>query len=162
MKRFKYSLQRVLDVREVALNQCEAMLAESQRALRARQAEQRQCGEALRQASEAMVKAPASVRPARECLAQRAWFQHLSDRLQRAGHAAQKEADTVDHRRADLQKALMDHKVIENLSRRERCSWLAQLRTAEQKNMDEVAAQTRERQRLGGHSHPLHNPARSP
>ena len=164
MKRFKYSLQRVLDVREVALNQCEALLAESKRALHARQAEQRQCGDALRQASEAIVKNPSSVHPARECLEERAWFQHLADRLQRAGQAAQKAVVAVDHRRANLKKALMDHKVIENLSRRERCTWLEQLRHAEQKSMDEVAAQTRERHRLAGHSgsHSFPNPARTP
>ena len=164
MKRFKYSLQRVLDVREVALNQCEALLAESKRALNARRAEQHLCGEALRQASDAIVKTPSSVHPARECLEQRAWFQHLADRLQRAGQAAQKEVAAVDHRRANLKKALMDHKVIENLSRRERCDWLEQLRQTEQKTMDEVASGTRER-RKHSERHELsasHNPARSP
>ena len=52
MKRFRYSLQRVLDIRELAVTQCEAMLAESKRALQARQAEEHQFGSAMRKASD--------------------------------------------------------------------------------------------------------------
>ena len=116
MKRFKCRLQRVLDVREVAVSQCEAMLAESNRALNARRAEHRKCDEELHQASEKiMAESGKSAHPFHECLAQRAWFQHLSERVQHAAQATQKESDKVDIRRANLKKALLEHKVIENL-----------------------------------------------
>ena len=166
MKRFKCSLQRVLDVREVAVNQCEALLAESNRALNARQAEHRQCGEELHRASEKILAdARRAGRPFRECLAERAWFQHLSERLQSAGKATRQESAAVDARRSNLQKAMLEHKVIENLSRRERCDWLERLRQAEQKSMDEVASGTVERRKHASrHSGPpsIPNPARSP
>ena len=166
MKRFKCSLQRVLDVREVAVNQCEALLAESNRALNARKAEHRRCGEELHRASEKIqADAQRAGRPSHECLAERAWFQHLAERLQHAGKATQQESAAVETRRGNLKKAMMEHKVIENLSRRERCAWLEQMRMTEQKAMDEVAAGTIERRkhsaRHAGASTP-HNPARSP
>ena len=165
MKRFKCSLQRVMDVREVAVSQCEAMLAESNRALNARRAEHRKCDEELHRASEKiMAESEKSAQPFHECLAQRAWFQHLSERVQHAAQATQKESAKVDIRRANLKKALLEHKVIENLSRRERCDWLEQLRQTEQKTMDEVASGTRERRKHSERNEPsvLHNPARSP
>lgn len=166
MKRFKCSLQRVMDVREVAVSQCEAMLAESNRALNARRAEHRQCGEDLQRASENIEnEAKQPVQPFRECLAQRAWFHHLADRLRGAAQATQKESAAVTVRRNNLQKALLEHKVIENLSRRERCDWLNHQRQTEQKTMDEVAAGTHERRKQAGHSGArsfIHNPARSP
>ena len=165
MKRFKCSLQRVMDVREVAVSQCEAMLAESNRALNARRAEHYKCHEELHLASEKILaESEKSVQPFRECLAQRAWFQHLSDRLQHAAQATQKESAKVDVRRANLKKALLEHKVIENLSRRERCDWLEQLRQTEQKTMDEVASGTRERRKHSERAEPsaTHNPPRSP
>ncbi len=165
MKRFKCSLQRVMDVREVAVSQCEAMLAESNRALNARRAEHQKCDAELHQASETITAGTGkTVQPFRECLAQRAWFQHLSDRLQHAAQATQKESAKVDVRRANLKKALLEHKVIENLSRRERCDWLEQVRQTEQKTMDEVASGTRERRKHSerAEASPSHNPARSP
>jgi len=165
MKRFKCSLQRVMDVREVAVSQCEIMLAESSRALNARRAEHRQCGEDIRQAAEEITaKTTNPVQPFRECLAQRAWFQHLTDRLQRAGQATQKESANVDSRRTNLKQAMLEHKVIENLSRRERCNWLERLRQSEQKSMDEVASETHQRRKHADHAEPpaRHNPTSSP
>ncbi len=149
MKRFKYSLQRVLDVREAAVSRCEALLAESERSLEARRKERRHCGEALRMASGDVEKqAQQKVLPFRECLAHRAWFEHLADRFQRAGRAMTEELAAVGERRDELQKAMMDHKVIENLSHRERCEWLQRMRYAEQKTMDEVASASTRRRSL--------------
>ncbi len=153
MKRFKYSLQRVMDVREVAVSQCEIMLAESNRALNACRAEHHQCVEDIRHAADDMMtEAETPVQPFRKCLAERAWFVHLSDRLHRAWRATQKESATVDTRRTNLKKAMLAHKVIENLSRRERGHWLELMRQTEQKNMDEVAAGTHERRSRADHS----------
>ncbi len=144
MKRFKCSLQRVLDVREVTRTRCEAKLAESERLLQHRQTEQNQCGEALhREAQKILAETGKTIQPFRDCLAQQAWFQHLADRLARAGRATQKEVTVVGARRAELHKAMMEHKAIENLSRRERSAWIEKARTVEQKSMDEVAAQAR-------------------
>ena len=165
MKRFKCSLQRVMDVREVAVSQCEIMLAESNRALNARRAEHRQCGEEIRQAAEEILAKTANpVQPSRDCLAQRAWFQHLADRLQRAGQATQKESANVDSRRTILKKAMLEHKVIENLSHRERCTWLERLRQSEQKSMDEVASETHQRRKHADQAEPSTrpNPTSSP
>ncbi len=149
MKRFKYSLQRVLDVREAAVSRCEALLAESERSLETRRKERRHCGEALKDASaHAEEQAGHKTIPFQECLAQRAWFEHLADRFQRAGLAVTKEATVVGDRRNDLKKAVMDHKVIENMSHRERCEWLQRMRYAEQKVMDEVAASSGRRRAL--------------
>lgn len=151
MKRFKYSLQRVLDVREAAVSRCEALLAESERSLEARRKERRHCGEALRVASDhAEKQAEKKVLPFRECLAHRAWFEHLADRFQQAGRAVTDGLTAVGERRGELQKAMMDHKVIENLSHRERCEWLQRMRYAEQKTMDEVASSSKLRQALSG------------
>lgn len=153
MKRFKYSLQRVLDIREVAVNQCESMLAESKRALQARQSEERRCGENLRQASkEILAGSTNQIQPSHQCVAQRAWYQYLSDRLQLATQATRKEDAVVDQRRAKLTRAMLEYKVIENLSRRERCEWLEHLRRAEQKSMDEVASGARERRKRASHA----------
>lgn len=153
MKRFKYSLQRVLDVREAAVSRCEALLAESERSLEARRTERRHCGEALRVASGDVEKqAGKKVLPFRECLAHRAWFEHLADRFQRAGRAMTEELAAVGERRNELQKAMMDHKVIENLSHRERCEWLQRVRYAEQKTMDEVAAASTRRRAVSAKS----------
>ena len=149
MKRFKYSLQRVLEVREVAVSRCEAILAGSERRLRDRQEEERHCGAALGVASDELVRAAASknVRPAHECIAQRAWVEHLADRSRSAAVASQKQSAAVDKHRSELRKAMVDHKVIENLSHRERAEWLADVRRTEQKFMDEIAAQGIERRR---------------
>ena len=165
MKRFKYSLQRVMDVREVAVSQCEIKLAESNRALNARRAEHRQCGEDVRQAAEEISAETATpVQPFCKCLAQRAWFEHLADRLQCAWRAAQQESATVDTRRTNLKKAMLAHKVIENLSRRERCTWLELVRQTEQKTMDEVASGTHARRNRTEHpgTPSIHHPASSP
>ncbi|NLG35737.1 MAG: hypothetical protein GX548_10330 [Lentisphaerae bacterium] len=148
MKRFRYSLQRVLDIRELAVTQCEAMLAESKRALQARQAEEHQFGSAMRKASDDILSTSTRTpQPSRDCAAQRVWFQYLADCHQQAVQATRQEDERVDQRRAKLTRAMLEHKVIENLSRRERCEWLERLRLAEQKTMDEVAAGTRERRK---------------
>ena len=167
MKRFKYSLQRVLDVREVTVTRCEAMLAGSERSLQARKTEERQCGSALQQAADQIVDvAKKKTVPSHECLVQEAWVQHLADRLQQAAKATKKETVAVDNRRTELKKAMMEHKVIENLSRRERSDWAERMRIAEQKSMDEIASGSIERRkraagRMGDHR-TAHNPASAP
>jgi flagellar export protein FliJ len=149
MKRFKYSLQRVLDVREVAVTRCEATLAGSERSLQVKKSEESRCHKALRQAAETVgdKTKPNLVLPSHECIAERAWLEHLSDRVHRAAHATQKQIATVDAHRRELAKAMLDHKVIENLSHRERAEWLENVRIAEQKSMDEIASQTIERRK---------------
>jgi flagellar export protein FliJ len=141
MKRFQCSLQRVLDVREAVVTRCEAKLAESERVLQARRREHETYTQEIRKATVAEGQTTAA-RPLIECKAGRAWLAHLADCVHRAGRAAEKEQVVVGARRADLQKAMMEHKVIENLSRRERYDWLERLRNAEQKDMDEAASQT--------------------
>lgn len=143
MKRFRCSLQRVLDVREAVVSRCEAQLAESERELAARKAEQEACAEALRRASHQEVETQARqpTRSVGECRAHRAWYEYLTDCLHRSHHAAEQEHGRVHQRRTELQKAMMDQKVIENLSKRERYDWLERLRRAEQKDMDEAASQ---------------------
>lgn len=149
MKRFKCSLQRVLDVREAVVSRCEAQLAESERALAARRAEQEAYRAALSEASrrevETHMRQP--TRPVAECRAHRAWYEHLTDCLHRTHRAAEQEHGRVNQRRAELQKAMMDQKVIENLSQRERYDWLERLRRSEQKDMDEAASQRQRHRR---------------
>ena len=165
MKRFKNSLQRVLDVREVVVTQCEAMLAESKRQLQLRQIEERHVQNELNKASEHVVQTiSANAQSNRDCLVQRAWIAHLSDSKQKAAVATRQENQHVEERREKLTQAMMEHKVIENLSRRKRLEWMEEVRQAEQKVMDEVAASTLERRRHAkrGQSSPDNNTAGIP
>ena len=151
MKKFKYSLQRVLEVREVTVARCEAMLAGSERALLARQSEERRCDRELRRAGEQILdNVKKKVVPSRECVAHEAWYQHLADRLELAEQATRRETAAVDKRRTELRKAMMDHKVIENLAHRARSDWAQRMRLAEQKSMDEVASGAIERRKYAG------------
>jgi len=141
MKRFHYSLQRVLDVRDAVVSRCEAHLADSERDLQALGQQRNQCDEAVQAAAgeteQALGHAPVT---GRECIFQRAWYHHLVERLRSSARAERTQQGVVLKRRESLRKAMTDRRVMESMSRRERQEWMLQVREAERKAMDEAAA----------------------
>lgn len=142
MKKFESNLHRLKDIRQAATTRCETDLAQAQRALEEALSRQLHWKNSLAAAEGTLEKQ--SLQPCvsqQECIAHRAWFQHLADCLHKNKIDCQKKDDEVAARREKLKKAMMDQKVVENLSLRERNEWLKQLRKAEQKETDEAAAQ---------------------
>lgn len=138
MKRFRYSMQRVLDVRDAFVSRHESLVAESQRQLDDCRREQRQCNEAVRayiQQAETVDTAPLQA-----WLARRAWFCHLADRLCKSTEEVRQKTANLEKRREFLRRAVIDRSVLETMSHRERSEWLARLRDVEAKLMDEAAA----------------------
>lgn len=141
MKAFHYRLQRVLDAREAMMTRCEMQLADSERELEESRREQAQCHENL--ANHVTLHATATrnaTLSAREHLTQRAWFQHLSDQINQAVKTAIGKFEDVEHKRNALQKALVDHKILEQLSNKERGTWVTKMLKTEQTTLDEQAS----------------------
>lgn len=140
MKAFTYRLQRVLDAREAATTHCEIRLAQSERDLAKQRGEQERYQRTLNQCTtehlESTSKRPL---PAREHLVQLAWKHHLANRVDQAINAVTKQVATVAQRREDVKKALIDKKIMESLSKRERQTWLEKIRKLEQNMQDEQA-----------------------
>jgi flagellar export protein FliJ len=142
MKKFKSNLSRLHDIRKAMTNRCEASLAESMQSLAESQANHLYWQDAVSLAAEnASTQTHQANTRFLECLAHRAWFQHLTSSLFQAGRHCQAKEAEVDSRREALKQAMMDEKVIENLSLRERQEWLQKMRREEQKETDEIATQ---------------------
>ncbi len=140
MKAFTYRLQRVLDAREAATSRCETQLAQSERELAAFRGEQENCQQVLHQCTSAQLEVTTKTTlSAGEHRLQLAWKHHLTDRLDHAIHAVSRQIVTVTKRREDLKKALIEKKVMESLSKRERQAWLEKIGKLEQNIQDEQA-----------------------
>lgn len=141
MKKFQYSLQRVLDVRDAVVSRRKTQLAEAERELMTLQHELCRCEDVVRVTADSL-QASQGCAPITgvECTRQRAWFHHLADRLRFVVEAERTQQGEVRNRREVLKKAMMDRKVMESMARRERQHWAHQWRDAERKEMDEVAA----------------------
>lgn len=140
MKRFRYSLQRVLDVRDAVVSRCETQLAAAERELLSIQREMCRYEVAVRETSDSVRAAQnrASMTSG-ECARQRAWYHHLADRLRSVVEAEKTQQGEVYRQREILRKAMMERKVMESMARRERQQWAHQWRDVERKEMDEVA-----------------------
>jgi flagellar export protein FliJ len=142
MRKFKSNLTRLHDLRKAMTSRCEASLAESIHALTESRTQQKSWEQAVALAAEDAAKqVKQKDTPLLDCLTQRAWFQHLTNSLLQAGQYCQEKEIEVDLRRNELNRAMMDQKVIKNLSSRERKEWLQKVRQEEQKEMDEIAIQ---------------------
>ncbi|HAS82655.1 MAG TPA: hypothetical protein DCS43_08295 [Verrucomicrobia bacterium] len=140
MSAFHYRLQRVLDAREAMMTRCEMRLAESERELDRCRREQEACDAAMRQQSaKHAATAEKEALSVREHIVHRAWIHHLSDCLTQSVRTAANTLDTVNKRRDELRKALVDHKIMQSLSNKERSAWVANANKKEQIMLDEQA-----------------------
>lgn len=141
MKKFRSNLWRLQEIRKAVTSRCETDLAEAIRSFEKAHAEHLEWRAVISSAAEDAQKQSLHSMPFRDCIAHRAWFQHLADCLCRSARECKSKEVEVESRREDLKKAMMEEKVVENLSKRERKEWLKQLHQSEQKEMDEAAAQ---------------------
>lgn len=140
MKKFRYSLQRVLDARDAVVSQREAHLAAAQRELQTVRQEIEHVAQAVQDTSGAVEKEQRQAKLAhRECVWHRAWFYYLNDRLHHFHTKESKQQRVVTDRREKLRKALVDVHILESMSRRERQQWMSDWREAERKDVDEAA-----------------------
>ena len=138
MTRFKYRLQRVRDARDAMVSRCEVMLAEAERAVEQCRREH----DGYQNAIVSMTHSHAEeltqdAFKARDHAAHGAWVSHLVDGMHRAARAMAGASKRADTRREELAKALMDSKILENMSRRERALWVARMLKQEQQLLDE-------------------------
>lgn len=143
MKQFSYPLQRVLDAREAKTNLCEAKLSQSIQLVEKARRQQQICKEALQDHARRMVDAITHPSVARDLRSARAWMLHLSSQLDRSKQLIEESLKTVDQRRTELKQSLIEKKIIENHSKRQRQIWLEQTRKTEQKLIDEQATNIR-------------------
>lgn len=142
MKKFHSNLHRLQEIRQAVTSRCEADLAHSMRALEEVRGQHLQWKTSLAGVQGAVEKQSLQPHvPHQECLALRAWFQHLAACLHRTEADCQRKTSEMESRRENLKKAMMNQKVVENLALRERKEWMNTLHQAEQKEMDEAAAQ---------------------
>lgn len=137
MKKFPNRLQRVLDAKQAVLSQCEMQLADAQRKLQQYHSQQEACLQRVRQHED--VAKEGVTRPVREHMLSRAWFHHLVHKLEEAIKTSEKQKTTVQAKREALKNALVDCRIMENLTARQRLTWVKDMQRLEQKQMDENA-----------------------
>lgn len=138
MKAFKYKLQRVLDARDAVVSRCQCLLSDSERLLNQHHSRQRSCLSALQESKDIHARQMENQKiKARECRIRQTWINNLENQLSRAVNAANTQLHKVNNHRQALQVALIDRKIMENLSKREQKEWLAEIRKTDQKVTDE-------------------------
>lgn len=153
MSGFRFGLQKVLDLREQKERDQARVLADAERRAteaRARLDELRQIRDA--EASK-LVQAHGQRRRVGQLRNLNRAIEQLSERVIRAEAACQVATEEVDASRVDLMDAMTQRQVMDALRDKQETAWRHEMKTDEQRRMDELAlTRFRRRDQNGGQS----------
>lgn len=143
VKRFRFSLQRLLDLRQQEVAAARRELAAALGAVTAAENGLRAVENLLRRRLKETLQAEQRGVPAREFALQRRGLVRIQESREQARAGLEAARQLAEERRQQLMAALTRQRVLEKLRERRLEQWRTEVARAEQIELDELAAQAR-------------------
>ena len=150
MSRFQFGLQKVLDLREQEETEQARALADAERRMDAARKRLEEVREIRDAEAQKLMRAHGESRRVGHLHNLNRAIEQLSDRVTRAEEACQEASDQVESTRSDLMDAMTRRQVMDTLREKKESAWRLEMKSDEQRRMDELALSRFQRQDENG------------
>ena len=150
MSQFRFGLQKVLDLREQEERAQARALADAERRMDAARKRLEEVREIRDAEAQKLMRAHGESRRVGHIHNLNRAIEQLSDRVTHAEAACQEASEKVDSTRSDLLDAMTQRQVMDTLRDKKESAWRLEMKSDEQRRMDELALSRFQRQDENG------------